>query len=43
MPGALNQMVGELQMDPFLRDTHLKLLSTGFLSLLGMLVIFRYF
>ena len=30
-------------MDLGYRDTHLKLLGTGFLSFLGILVIFRYF
>ena len=33
----------ESPMDPRYKNTHLKLLSTSFLSLLGMLVIFRYF
>ena len=30
-------------MDPRYRNTHLKLLGTGFLSFLGILVIFRYY
>ena len=30
-------------MDPRYTDTHLKLLGIGFLSFLGMLIIFRYF